>query len=88
MPIGRRRRTVGSTMKQTSDEPQLRPRPGAPPDSDLVGIPLVIGMMVALFAVIGAFWLDAWVGMVVLGIVLVVALVITYRVVASSETSD
>lgn len=71
--------------EQTVHEPRSWSRPGPPPDSDLVGIPLVVGTILAVFAVIGAFWVEAWLGIVVLGVVLVLALAITYRVIASSE---
>lgn len=58
-------------------------------DSDLIGIPLVVGMAVALLAIALAFaFLGGWGGLIVLGLVLIVALAISYRVVMSSETED
>ena len=61
---------------------------GPPPDSDLIGIPLVVGLIVAVLAIIASFiWLD-WFGFVVLFAVLITALAISYRVVVDSESAD
>jgi hypothetical protein len=59
-----------------------------PPDSDLPAIPLVLGVALAVLAIIAAFvWLGR-VRMVVLIAVLLIALGISYRVVMSSESDD
>ena len=59
-------------------------RLGAPPDSDLIGIPLVLGTLVAVFASVAAIYLLGWVGMLVMVAVLVAALAISYLVVTGS----
>ena len=63
--------------------------PGPPPDSDLVGIPLVIGIFVGVAAVIAAFWLiGGLAGVIVLAVVLVIAVWLSFRVIASSDVAD
>ena len=60
-----------------------------PPDSDLIGIPLVVGMAVALLVITLAFvFLGGWGGLIVVGVVLIAALAISYRVVTESESKD
>jgi len=59
-----------------------------PPDSDLPGIPLAVGVMLAVLAILAAFFFIGWVGMVVLIVVLIVALAISYGVTTGSEKID
>ncbi len=69
-----------------SPEDQRKSRWEPPPDSDLIGIPLVLGMAVALLAITLAFvFLGGLGGLIVIGVVLIAALAISYRVVTSSE---
>ena len=75
-------------MEGSPGPEQRRSRWVPPADTDLVGIPLVVGMVLALAAVVGAFWIDGLLGIVVLGIVLCAALWISYRVVTSSDIED
>lgn len=75
-------------MEGSPEREQRKSRWEPPPDSDLVGIPLVIGLTVAVAAIIGAFWINGLLGMIVLGVVLIAALAISYRVVTSSEPED
>jgi hypothetical protein len=58
---------------------------GPPPDSDLISIPLAVGLGLAVLAILAAFVFLGWVGMIVLGVVLIGALLISYRVVMDSE---
>jgi hypothetical protein len=68
------------------EKDQRKSRFGPPPDSDLIGIPLVLGMAVALLAITLAFvFLGGWGGLIVIGVVLIAALAISYRVVSGSE---
>ncbi len=60
-------------------------RMGPPPESDLIGIPLVVGVIAAVLVVVAGFWLLHWAGMIVLGIILIIALVVSYRVITDSE---
>ena len=69
----------------TPEKPPPKHPIGPPPDSDLIGIPLVLGVSLAVLAIIAAFWLAHWAGIIVLGVVLVAALAITYRVITDSE---
>ena len=62
-----------------------RARWGPPPDSDLIGIPLAVGIGVAVLSIIAAYFFVGWLGSVVLLIVLIGALAISYRVVTDSE---
>lgn len=76
-------------MSPPPEQDQRKSRWGPPPDSDLIGIPLVVGMAVALVAIALAFaFLGGWGGLLVLGIVLILALWISYRVVMSSDVED
>jgi len=67
---------------------QRRSRWGPPPDSDLIGIPLVVGVTVAILAILATFIFIGWEGVIVLGVVLIGALAISYRVVIDSEIED
>lgn len=72
-----------------SPEDQRKSRWEPPPDSDLIGIPLVLGMAVVLLAIALAFaFLGGWGGLIVIGVVLIAALAISYRVVTRSEPED
>jgi hypothetical protein len=76
-------------MSRSPEHDQRKSRWEPPPDSDLIGIPLVLGMAVALLAIALAFvFLGGLGGLIVLGIVLVAALAISYRVVTRSEPED
>jgi hypothetical protein len=75
-------------MERSGEQDRRESRWEPPPDSDLIGIPLVLGAGVALLAILAAFFFLGWVGFIVLGVVLVVALAISYRVIAGSESQD
>jgi len=73
-------------MERSPEPDPRKSRWEPPPDSDLIGIPLVVGMAVALLAIALAFvFVGGWAGMIVLGVVLIAALGISYRVVTRSE---
>jgi hypothetical protein len=72
-------------MQGKPEKQQRRSRFGPPPDSDLIGIPLVVGIVLALLAISAGFIFLGWVGMVVLVVVLIAALAISYLVVTGSE---
>ena len=57
-----------------------------PPDSDLIGIPLVLGMTVAVLAILATFFFIGWIGVIVLGAVLVTGLAVSYLVMSRSES--
>jgi hypothetical protein len=59
-----------------------------PPDSDLAGIPLAVGVTLAVLAIIAAFIFIGWIGMVVLIAILIAALAISYRVITTSESDQ
>ncbi len=60
-----------------------------PPDSDLIGIPLFVGIGVAVLAIAAAFaFIGGLAGLIVLLAVLVLALAISYRVVTASDPGD
>lgn len=59
-----------------------------PADSDLISIPLVVGVVLAVLAILASFFFVGWAGMIVLGIVLIAALAISFRVITASETED
>jgi hypothetical protein len=74
-------------MERSPEQEPRRSRWEPPPDSDLIGIPLVVGMAVGLLAIALAFvFVGGWAGLIVIGVVLVAALAISYRVVTSSES--
>jgi hypothetical protein len=76
-------------MERFPEQDSRKSRWEPPPDSDLIGIPLVVGMAVALLAIALAFvFVGGWAGMIVLGVVLIAALAISYRVVTRSENLD
>lgn len=80
--------TTVEVMNTSAKPDQHKSQWGPPPDSDLIGIPLVLGIAVAVAAVFAAFAVTDWVGLIVLGVVLIAALAITYRVVTDSESED
>jgi hypothetical protein len=62
---------------------------GPPPDSDLVGVPLVVGLVIAVLFVVAAFVLiGPIVGIVALILVLILALAVSYRVVSDTDVED
>ncbi len=75
-------------MEGSPEQDQRKSRWEPPPDSDLIGIPLVLGVTVAVLAILAAFFFLGWVGVIVLGVVLIAALAISYRVVTGSESAD
>lgn len=76
---------AGRAVSEPSDKRSPRFRLGPPPSSDLVGTPLVVGVILAVLAILATFVFIGWPGMIVLLIVLVAALAISYRVVMDSE---
>jgi hypothetical protein len=73
-------------MEGPPDQDQGRSRWTPPADSDLIGIPLVLGLALAMLAIIASFIFLDWVGFVVLAVVLIAALAISYRVITESES--
>jgi hypothetical protein len=60
-----------------------------PADTDLVGLPLFVGMGVAAVAVVAAFmFIGGLAGLIVLIAVLVLALAVSYRAVMASDVED
>jgi hypothetical protein len=80
-----RRCQAGRTVQDASHKRERRFRLGPLPDSDLIGIPLAVGVSLAVLAILATFIFIGWPGMIVLGIVLVAALAISYRVVMDAE---
>ncbi len=73
-------------MSPSPEQGQRKSRWEPPPDSDVIGIPLILGMAVALVAITLAFvFLGGLGGLIVIGVVLIAALAISYRVVSGSE---
>jgi hypothetical protein len=71
------------------EKERSRNRWGPPPDSDLVGLPMFVGLGAAIAAISAAFiFLGGLAGLLVLIVVLVLALAISYRVVTDSETEE
>ena len=75
-------------MERSPEQDPRKSRWEPPPDSDLIGIPLVLGMVVALLAITLAFVFLDWAGLFVVGVVLIAALAISYRVVTGSEREE
>lgn len=62
---------------------------GPPPDSDLIGIPLLLGIGVALLTIAAAFvFIGAFAGLIALLAAIVLALAIIYRVVMATDIED
>lgn len=60
-----------------------------PPDSDLIGIPLIAGIVAAIALVVAAFaFVGAAAGIVALLLVLIAAFAVTYRVVSDADVED
>ncbi len=76
-------------MTNASPDNPDRRQWGPPPDSDLIGIPLLIGLVVVAAAVVAAFvFVGMAVGMIALLVVLVLALAVSYRIVSDSDPKD
>lgn len=75
-------------MDGPPEQDQRKSRWQPPPDSDLTGIPLVVGVALAVIAIMAAFVFVGWLGLIVLVIVLIGALGISYRVITASDTED
>lgn len=75
-------------MESPSEESRRRSRWQPPPDSDLIGIPLVAGVTLAILAILASFIFIGWFGMIVLLVVLIAALAISLRVITASESED
>jgi uncharacterized membrane protein YkvI len=73
-------------MSRSPEQDQRKSRWEPATDSDLIGIPLVVGMAVALLVITLAFvFLGGWGGLIAVGVVVIASLVISYRIVTSSE---
>lgn len=79
---------LGSAMESPPEQDQRKSRWQPPPDSDLISIPLVLGVALAVLAIMAAFVFIGWFGLIVLGVVLIAALAISFRVITASETED
>jgi hypothetical protein len=76
-------------MEGTPDPGRKRGAWSPPPDSDLIGIPLIVGILVAVLVVVAAFALiGVAAGIVALVLVLVAALAVSYRVVSDADVED
>ena len=76
-------------MSESPGEKRSGSQWGAPPDSDLIGLPLFIGIAVAALAIAAAFvFIGGLAGLIVLIVVLVLALGISYRVGTDSDPGD
>ncbi len=70
------------------EQGQRKSRWQPPSDSDLTGIPLVVGVALAVLAILAAFIFIGWFGLIVLVVVLLAALGLSYRVITASDTED
>lgn len=77
-------------MKDSGREPdRSRARWGPPPDSDLIGLPLLVGLLAAILVIAAAFVLiGALAGLLAVIVVAVLALAVSYRVVTDSDIED
>ena len=75
-------------VESSPDKVRRRSRWQPPPDSDLVGVPLVLGAALAVLAILAAFFFIGWVGLVVLVVILIAALAISFRVMSASDPED
>jgi len=73
-------------MGNSPEQDQRKSRWQPPLDSDLISIPLVLGGIAAVLAILAAFIFIGWPGQIVLVVVLIAALGISYRVITSSDT--
>jgi hypothetical protein len=76
-------------MEGPPEPPRERREWGPPPDSDLIGIPLVVGMIAAILVVVAAFvFIGVGAGIAALVLGLVLALAISYRIVSDADVED
>lgn len=76
-------------MEGTPDPGRKRGEWSPPPDSDLIGIPLIVGIVAAIAVVVLAFALiGATAGIVALVLVLIAAFAISYRVFSDADVED
>jgi hypothetical protein len=75
-------------VERLPEQNRRRSRWQPPPDSDLIGIPLIVGLGVAILAILAAFIFIGWFGLIVLGAVLIAGLAISFRVITASESED
>jgi hypothetical protein len=60
-----------------------------PPDNDLIGFPLFLGILAAVLAIAAAFiFIGGLAGLIVLIVVLVLALAVSYKVVTAADIED
>ena len=76
-------------MDDSPQETEERSSDWDPPaDSDLVGLPLILGLLLAIVVVVAAFLLiGATAGLITVIVVVVAALAIAYRVFIASDTN-
>jgi len=76
-------------MEGSSGQGPKEPRQGGPPDSDLIGIPVVLGVALAFLAALAAFVLiGPMVGLLVVIAAVVIGLLISFREIRRAEIED